>query len=405
MELKHIVLLSKDATLPEYFGPYGSKYTKTPNIDELAAKGTVFRKHYTAAPSTSMAFAAMFTGKFPYQMGYDDYTEVNEYKKETLFDKLYKQGYECHLLWSKNYIKMAEFYTKCYGKHTIHHDTLSFNLSCGINTDHKSDFRVYDYQKMQGVIDEILKEVDTIDYQTKPIFLWIHMPHCMLGGISYGSDIEYFDKLVGELRTRFGDDNFFVTADHGHMNGTHGKYAYGFDVYDSAIHIPLVGPKINGVDEINFNTSNVQLSQIILEHKIDQLPYLVADSAYKAQAHRKMAILKDNFSYIFNRYTKEEELYDLELDPGQSLNLAKGYFRVDTDRRMVSDIRHVVLYPKWQQVSDVLKEMRKIRESIWEVGTFKQNMKLWIFYTYKNIQHNIATFFFKKFHKDLFRLN
>ena len=33
----------------------------TPNIDELAKKGTVFNRHYTAAASTAMAFTSMAT--------------------------------------------------------------------------------------------------------------------------------------------------------------------------------------------------------------------------------------------------------------------------------------------------------------------------------------------------------
>lgn len=119
----HVVLLSKDAMLPSYLPTYGNKYWKTPNIDELAQKGTVFMQHYTAAPSTAMAFTSMFTGLYPYQLDRADYTEVEEYNQgTTLFDEMYERGYECHLMWSNNYIKMADKYSKCYGKHTIRHE-------------------------------------------------------------------------------------------------------------------------------------------------------------------------------------------------------------------------------------------------------------------------------------------
>ena len=45
-------LLSKDCMSCESLPIYGNKYWKTPNIDELANKGTVFRRHYAAGGST-----------------------------------------------------------------------------------------------------------------------------------------------------------------------------------------------------------------------------------------------------------------------------------------------------------------------------------------------------------------
>lgn len=196
----HIVLVSKDATLPEYYGPYNSPYTKTPNIDELARKGTVFNKHYTAAPSTAMAFYAMFTGKYPYESGNTIYVEVEPYKGDTLFDKLYDQGYECHLLWSSNYITKADLFSKCTGRHTIRHESLKFNQSCGINAAYHEENRKRNEAEVQASYQAIINEIDTIDYENKDIFLWIHMPHCIKGRISYGDDIDIFDNLIGDLK-------------------------------------------------------------------------------------------------------------------------------------------------------------------------------------------------------------
>lgn len=393
--LNHIVLVSKDATLPEYFGVYGGKILRTPNIDELAAKGTIFNRHYTAAPSTAMAFAAMFTGKFSYEMGYTNYQEVEKYAGRTLFDELEDRGYENHILWSHNYIKMAERYSKCYGKNTVHHDTMSFNLSCGINTEHSSKFREYDSELMESVVVKILKEVDSIDYKNKPIFLWIHMPHCMLGGISYGSDMEYFDKLIGELRNRFGDDNFFITADHGHMNGVKGKYAYGFDVYEKAIRIPLVAPLISGQKTIDFPTSNIQLSEIILNHSVTKLPYVLSDTAYCAQPHRKLAIIKDDFCYIYNRRGKKEELYNILIDPTENINLVDGFFRKDPDRKRITDIRQVVLSQDWENVSKIFNDLRSIKDSIWKTGVLKEELRLLFSYYYKRMKFGLLTCLFK----------
>ena len=367
----HIVLVSKDATMPEYYGPYQSVFTKTPNIDELASKGTVFRKHYTAAPSTAMAFAAMFTGKWSYEMGYSHYHEVAEYMGETLFDKLYEQGYECHVLWSSNYAPKAEIYTKCYGKHTIFHDKMKFNQSCGFNAKFTKENRIRNEQLAHETIEKIIAEVDTID-RNKPIFLWVHMPHCLVGRISYGDDMDLYDHLIGELRQRFGDENFFVTADHGHMNGYKGKVGYGFDVYNNATHIPLIAPRMEDKREIKFPTSNVQLGDIILEHRVKKLPYILSDCAYYAQPNRKLAIIVDDWYYIYNKRTKKEELYHMALDPHQDINLAQKFQWKDMDRCCLTDIRQVILFPDWDKVEAVIDHMREIKDSVWENGTKRE---------------------------------
>ena len=38
------VLITKDALRKDYLPSYGNKFWKTPNIDELASKGTIFNK-------------------------------------------------------------------------------------------------------------------------------------------------------------------------------------------------------------------------------------------------------------------------------------------------------------------------------------------------------------------------
>ena len=374
--MNHIVLISKDATLPEYFGPYGAKFIATPNIDELASKGTVFRKHYTAAPSTAMAFGAMFTGKYPYLMPYTHYIEVNPYQGETLFDMLERRGYECHLMWSNNYVRMAEKYTKCYGNNTIHHDNLVFNQSCGFKEKVSKKHRSRNEQLAKNTFDEILKEIDTIPYKEKPIFFWIHMPHCLLGRTAYGDDMDLFDSLIGELRNRFGDDNMYITADHAHMNGYKGKISYGFDVYDRAARIPLITPRINNLAEVNFITSNTQLIDIILNKKVEENKYVICDSAYYAQPNRKLAIITNNYYYIYNKLKDKEELYDMRLDPMQTINLLDSPAWKDPDRLCITDIRQVIQYPYWNDLEEIVSYFRETFDKIWKRGDKKLEFKL-----------------------------
>ena len=66
--MNQIILISKDVLRQDNFSCYGSKVLNTPNIDDLAKNGTIFRHHYTAAPSSAMAYTCMFSGLFVHEL-------------------------------------------------------------------------------------------------------------------------------------------------------------------------------------------------------------------------------------------------------------------------------------------------------------------------------------------------
>lgn len=68
-ERPNVVLLIVDE-LPDWMlGCYGNKEVKTPNIDKLAAIGTRFQNHFTAAPQAALGRATILTGRTPMQIG------------------------------------------------------------------------------------------------------------------------------------------------------------------------------------------------------------------------------------------------------------------------------------------------------------------------------------------------
>jgi arylsulfatase A-like enzyme len=335
------ILISKDATLPSYFGAYNNKEYRTPNIDTLAKQGTIFLNHYAAAASTAMSFTSMFTGKYNFELKRESYTEVDEYSDETLFDLFSNAGYECHLMWSNNYIYMAEKYSKCYGKNTIHHNSIKFNQSAGPNVPLSIDGLKNNDELLKSTMSKIYHEIENISSDDR-IFLWIHFPHVILGRNSYGGDLDVFDSFVGNMRLAFGDDNIYITADHGHMNGAKGKFVYAFDLYNFAIKIPLITPYI-GHKTVEFNTSNTQLKDIVFYNIVNRTEYVFSDTAYYAQPHRKLAIIKDNFKYIYNKETKSEELFDLVFDPQENVNLINR-FVYDNDRKTKLFLSGVIIH-------------------------------------------------------------
>jgi hypothetical protein len=359
-----IILLSKDAFGKFYLPTYGNKHWKTPNVDELAEKGTVFNRFYTAAPSSAMAYWSMFTGKEAMDSQQKNYTPVNTYTGETLFDKANALGYETHVIWDIKWMTTAKLYSECYGKNTTIHPLIDIRQPVGAHYVHKGVL-VPDKEKERETFKKIEDCIRKITSNNKKVFIWMHLPHVLNGRVGYGTDIDVYDEIVGMVRKYFDDNNIFLTADHGNMNGTHNKIGYGFDVYEAAINIPLITPRYGNYREYNRVVSNTNLFELIFKREIPERKYVYSDSAYYAQLHRKLAIVGDRYKYIYNKQSGLEELYDLIEDPNENQNLMydKMY---DTDRTLDTPLRELYYYPHWDEIPRIRKEFRDERVRVWK---------------------------------------
>lgn len=373
---KGILLITKDALCKDYLPVYGNQYWagKTPNIDELAAKGTVFNRQYTSAPSTVMSFRSMTTGKYAYEQPYSEYTPKEvEGSSTDMFEIAKSKGYSGHIVWDSTWVKMVLRYGNCYGADTKIHNMEG--IKQGVGAYYKNGTSLQnDDSKVTQTIDRIVNEIEEILRNTPKAFVWLHLPHVIYGRTSYGSDMDAFDTLIGRLRKLFTDENIFISADHGNMNGYNGKYCYGFDVHSSAIEIPLISPRIDGLRLCDSLTCNVDIKTLIFERKITSHEYVFADTAYYAQPHRKLAIVNKQFAYIYNKADKTEELYDLDYDRDMRCNLLKQK-NYDPDRNIIASVRDYYFSPHWDDADEIAASFRTIKDEIWRNGTVYEELK------------------------------
>lgn len=372
----NILLVTKDATVKEYLPIYGNQYWKgkTPNIDELAAQGTVFDKYYTAAPSTVMAFRSMMYGKWPHETPYADYIPMDIKESESDFFNVAKLlGYEGHLIWDETWVRMVLRYGNCFGSNCQIHNVVGLNQPVGPHTNHK-EFLKDDDELLIKTINTLETTVREIVETGKKIVMWIHLPHVISGRTGYGGDIDAFDMCIGMLRKYFDDKHIYISADHGNMDGYHGRYSYGFDVYTPAIEIPLITPRIDNLERCTFNVSNVDIKRIIFEGLIPQRDVIYSDCAYYAQPHRKIAILKGDFAYIYNKTDRSEELYDLIYDRFERCNMIKDTF-FDKDRKLTTVTREVYFTPRWGEAEIMREEMRNEFGKIWKTASLPREIR------------------------------
>ena len=365
-----VVLLSKDALCKAYLPVYGNKYWEMPNLMELAAKGTVFNRYYTVAPSSAMSYLSMFTGINPFAHNRKDYIPIEgNFDAPNMFLNLEVKGYKCHIIWDIRWYTGAYRYSKCFGNAEMHNMHIEVPVGCHMMGD-KAPLRD-DVVSCEN-LNDIFKEIDiACESTTDKLFIWIHLPHVLKGRTSYGSDMDLYDKVIGYLRTKFNDDCIFISSDHGNMNGTRDKMCYGFDVYESAACIPMISPRINNLSECNVPISNIHLEDI-LDERIPTDEFIYCDSAYVDQPNRKLAIYHGNFKYIYNKRTKTEELYDLAYDPTEQCNIVSR-IKVDVDRHINYPLDQVYFYPYWEEAERELTILRKEFQRVWNNGTAKQN--------------------------------
>lgn len=363
----NILLITKDAFSKEYLPHYGNTYWKgkTPNIDELVKKGTIFTHYYASAPSTVMSFRGMMFGKFAHETPYHNYTpqEIPSTSQD-FFEIAKSKGYKGHIIWDSAWVKMVLRYGNCYGNKTTIHNLENIRQGVGAHYNHNGTLQ-RDDKKTDEAIKKIENEVVSILNEGNQAFVWLHLPHVINGRTGYGDDIDVFDTIVGTMRKYFSDDCIFISADHGNMNGFKGKYCYGFDVYTQNIEIPLITPRLGEIEVCDDFVSNIDIKQIIFEGVIPKRDFIYSDTQYYAQPNRKLAIIHDGFLYIYSKKTKKEELYDLMYDPQLRCNMISDTF-YDVDRELETFTRELFFSPRWEEAQRIRTVFKNERKRIWK---------------------------------------
>ena len=71
----NLVFLYTDDQAQWALGIYGNREIKTPNLDDLARRGTIFRNAFTVTPVCSPSRAACMTSRFPNELGIADWID------------------------------------------------------------------------------------------------------------------------------------------------------------------------------------------------------------------------------------------------------------------------------------------------------------------------------------------
>jgi len=239
------VLVTIDTLRADAVGFDGSTQVATPNLDRLAAEGTVFSDAHAHNVITLPSHANILTGLYPYQHGVRENSGFRlDDRHATLATVLQRAGYATGAFVS-GYPLAARF-----------------GLARG--------FDVYDDRFSNTVRDEEFLLAERRGDETvaaalawwrgradRKRFLWLHLydPHAPYSAPEpfatryrqnpYYGEVAAVDAFLAPLLAELRADaarpvDLVVTADHGEALGDHGEQTHGLFCYESTLKVPLL---------------------------------------------------------------------------------------------------------------------------------------------------------------------
>ncbi len=356
---RHLVLVTIDTLRADRLGSYGNRGLPTPNLDRLAAEGTMAPDAMVHTPLTRPSHFSLFSGLLPSQHGIrDNLAPPRDRETPLLAEVLQTAGF-----------RTAGFVSSIVlASHT--------GLDRGFDT-YSDDFegeggsKVHMSSELQKRGDETVGEaVSWLESNAQGpearLFAWIHLydPHdpyeppepyaSRYADRPYDGEVAWTDELVGRIdaaltRLELRDQTLLtVTSDHGEGMGEHREAGHGFFIYQSTLAVPLLfrGPGVVPGGRIPVTVGTIDLLPTLLELVGVPLPAgaaLLGQSlagalrgqdpppaplTYAETLEPRLrygwsdlrSVREGRWKYI---QAPRPELYDLENDPGELRNLAE----------------------------------------------------------------------------------
>jgi len=348
----NIVVVTIDTLRADHLGCYGYIGAKTPNLDSLAEKGTLFENAVCQVPITPPSHASMFTGTYPGVHRVRNVAGFNlDPSHRTLAKMLQDRGWQ----------------TAAFVGAAVLARTTGLNQGFQTYDDKMDDPELgADSPQLRAgrVVDRAIEWLGKQSQQS-PFFLWVHVydPHAPYEPPAsfrseyakqpYDGEIAYVDRELGRLfnavETRLPQDKTFLAmlSDHGEGLSEHGEPTHGVFLYDSTLRIPwiLSGPGIAAGKRIKEQARTIDLLPTLLSllggeipsecQGTNLLPALSGQKVNTAVSYAESLLPKIDMGWAELRAMRtakwkyvrapRPELYDLVKDPQELVNVIQQY--------------------------------------------------------------------------------
>ncbi|MGE0548981.1 MAG: sulfatase [Kofleriaceae bacterium] len=249
-----ILLITIDTMRADHLGAYGYQRRTSPNLDKLAAEGTLFEHSWAHAPSTRYSIPAILTGRLPLDVYYD--TSIDGWpglspKATTIAEALKARGLVGGAITNYWYFDKSRQMDQGFSEY----DNENASRHSGVANAGPEQTKGSSSKEQT---DKAIKFVER--HATDRWFLWVHYydphyayePHPELPSFGtdrmalYDGEIQFTDhhigRLLDELRARglYDKTIIVVTGDHGEGFGEHGIELHGYHLYAPQTRVPLI---------------------------------------------------------------------------------------------------------------------------------------------------------------------
>lgn len=383
-EKPNIILVMTDDQGWGQTGYMNHPLLKTPNLNAMAENGLRFNRFYASAPVCSPTRASVLTGRANDRTGVYSHGYALRLEEKTLPQALKKAGYATGHFgkWHLDGLRGAGVPVLKDDKHSpgaIGFDewltvTNFFDLNPLMGR--KGEFEEFKGDSSEVIVDEALKFIKAQKEASKPSFtvIWYGSPHNPFYALDkdiepfkslknpvaqkHHAEIRAMDRSVGTLRKALRDmgiaDNTLIwfNSDNGglkeketEINSVGGLRDYKGSMYEGGIRVPGIiewPAKIKG-RITDYPSSTMDIMPTILdivglgsEHMLPIVDGISIKPLFEQEigprkkpmtfhyAESKAAVIDNNYKLIqMNTSAEKYELYDLEKDPKESINLIK----------------------------------------------------------------------------------
>jgi len=350
---RSLLLITIDTLRADHVGCNGSQHAPTPHLDRIAAEGVNFTRARAQVPLTLPSHASILTGNTPPSHTVRDNGSYRLPDSQlTLAEVLSSKGYRSIAIVSSFVLDRR------------------FGLSQGFEVyddrvwSEVSEIENLESERTGGEAFESFRSWLQLVEREQRFFVWVHLydPHApyrppepflsRYAEDAYSGEVAYVDEIVGRMLQELSDSGRLdrtvvaVVGDHGEGLGDHGESTHSLLIYNSTLHVPMMirapglVPPERVVERL---VRSIDLAPTLLDmlgievglgEGVSLMPLIreptLSSTMEELASYSESMFGEINLGWGFlagletGRYRliagPEPELFDLELDPKETLN-------------------------------------------------------------------------------------
>ncbi len=359
-----VILISVDTLRADHLSSYGYQSIRTPEIDAYAQNSsTLFTQAACQIPLTLPSHTSLLTSTYPFENGVEENAERVPAGVVTLASVLRSHGYKTGAFIG------SVFLERQFGLDPGFDDYDSpFNFAAGSRISGsmifaggpQNPYSVREKRDGALVVGATLHWL--AQHHGQAVFAFVHLfdvhePYSIPADIArqrgisrYDAQVEYADEVLGHFRERLQASGWWdrslvvLLSDHGESLGEHGEKSHGYFIYQSTVWVPLMFHWPAGAPAYPARVSQpaglIDVAPTILDFLHLPAPpsfegeSLLPDLKTGSEAgavFSESVYTRDAFGWAPLRSLRlgkykyilapRPELYDLEHDPGEQVNL------------------------------------------------------------------------------------